>query len=191
MSPVKIIKKDLLPQYKFLYDSMVISEKFKKTVEKKAEFLTSLKDKYQNISLATSVPWWVISLIHHMECGNDFNRHLHNGDPLSKRTIQVPKGRPTEGEPPFTFEESAIDALEYERLDLIDNWSIPEALFFFEGYNGWGYRKYHPEVLSPYLWSMSNHYTKGKYTSDGKFDSKAISGQVGIACLIKMMEKDF
>jgi len=56
-------------------------------------------------------------------------------------------------------------------------------LYEFEKWNGFGYRLYHPKVLSPYLWGFSNHYTSGKYTADGKFDESAVSTQCGAAVL--------
>ena len=31
------------------------------------------------------------------------------------------------------------------------------------GFNGWGYRLYHPNVKTPYLWSYTDKYSKGKY----------------------------
>jgi lysozyme family protein len=39
------------------------------------------------------VPWYVIAVIHNMECGLDFTEHLHNSDPLARRTINDPPGR--------------------------------------------------------------------------------------------------
>src|SRR5688572_18036915 len=50
-----------------------------------------------------------------------------------------------------------------------------------------GYRALHPEVLSPYLWSFSNHYTNGKFTSDSNFDPNAVSKQCGCAILVRHM----
>ena len=57
------------------------------------------------------MPWYVVGLIHTMESSGNFAAHLHNGDPLSARTTHVPAGRPKAGAPPFTWEESATDAL--------------------------------------------------------------------------------
>jgi lysozyme family protein len=45
----------------------------------------------------------------------------------------------------------------------------------------------HPEVLTPYLWSFTNHYTKGKFVADGKFDANAVSKQCGAAAILKLM----
>jgi len=58
-----------------------------------------------------------------------------------------------------------------------------------ESYNGWGYRLYHPNVKSPYLWSYSNQYEKGKYVADATWDKDAVSAQCGGAVLLKRMEE--
>jgi lysozyme family protein len=56
-------------------------------------------------------------------------------------------------------------------------------LYRFEKYNGFGYRR--RGIVSPYLWSFSNQYTKGKYIADGKWSSEAVSRQCGAALLVK------
>lgn len=145
------------------------------------------KARYMLIERATDVPWQVVGVIHALECGLDFGRHLHNGDPLTMRTVRVPRGRPKYGKPPFKWEESAIDSLAFDKLAWLDSWSLEETLDRLERYNGLGYRKYHPETKSPYLWSGTQHYVKGKYASDGKYDSNLVSKQVGAAVLLKLL----
>ena len=58
-------------------------------------------------------------------------------------------------------------------------------LYTIERYNGTGYLRYHKNVPTPYLWSGSQHYVKGKYVSDGKWSSSAVSKQVGAAVILK------
>jgi lysozyme family protein len=146
------------------------------------------KARYEAISAATGVPWQVIGAIHMMETGGRFSRHLHNGDPLTERTVHEPKRRPKTGEPPFTFEQSAIDALCGHGLHQWHDWSIPGALYVIERYNGWGYRMYHPETPTPYLWSFSTVYHSGKYASDGQWDPKLESKQCGAAMILKALK---
>jgi lysozyme family protein len=67
----------------------------------------------------------------------NFNRHLHNGDPLTSRTVHVPAGRPKSGTPPFTWEQSAVDALAYDGLTQVTDWSIEHVAYVFENFNGW------------------------------------------------------
>ena len=57
----------------------------------------------------------------------------------------------------------------------------PAALDRLERYNGLGYRR--RGRPSPYLWSYSGHYDKGKYVADGRFDPDAESKQCGGAAL--------
>ena len=131
------------------------------------------------------MPWWVVGILHSMECGLSFHQHLHNGDPLSARTVQVPAGRPKTGTPPFTWEASALDALRCDGLDQVTDWSPGHALMAFENYNGTGYRR--RGVPSPYLWSFTDQYRCGKYTTDGRYDAQAVSRQCGCAALLKLL----
>jgi lysozyme family protein len=45
------------------------------------------------VATTSTVPWYVIAMIHNMERGLDFTEHLHNGDPLARRTINDPPKR--------------------------------------------------------------------------------------------------
>ena len=123
-----------------------------------------------------------------MESSGSFSSHLHEGSPLSRRTRYVPKGRPRTGNPPFTWEESALDALAYDHLAEVDWSSLASALYACERFNGIGYLKYHPETPTPYLWAGTTVELPGKYTSDGKWSSSARSRQVGIAAIWKELE---
>jgi len=42
-------------------------------------------------------------------------------------------------------------------------------------------------VKSPYLWSFSNHYLKGKYVADGKWDPNAVSQQAGAMVILRRL----
>jgi lysozyme family protein len=129
------------------------------------------------------IPWMFIGVIHGMECGFNFAGHLHNGDPLRARTVQVPAGRPAAGSPPFTWRQSAVDALTMKKFHEVGDWSVPHMLYLLEKYNGFGYRV--RRVPSPYLWSFSNLYAKGKFVQDGRFDPEAVSKQCGAALMLK------
>lgn len=84
---------------------------------------------------------------------------------------------------------SAVDALQLRKVDRVGDWSTQRTLYELEGYNGWGYRLHHPHVKSPYLWSFSNHYTRGKYIADGTWSDSAVSGQCGAAVLVRRLEQ--
>lgn len=98
----------------------------------------------------------------------------------------MPVGRPP-GNPPFTWEGSATDALthEHEKLAHVQDWSNSHALFRLEAFNGFGYRKH--AINSPYLWSFSQHYSRGKFASDTHFDPNLVSQQCGAGVLLRVM----
>lgn len=136
------------------------------------------------------VPSAIVFTLHGRESTWNFKKHLHEGSPLTARTKWVPKGRPKA--PPangvsYTFLESAEDALyKLKDLEKIDWSKCNDALYNIEKYNGLGYLKYRP-IHSPYLWSGTNHYTKGKYVADGKYSSTAIDKQLGTCAILKRM----
>ena len=173
--------------YELLYESCLVRPRRKATVDQLVQRIGASRARYEKVGKALGVPWYVVGIIHSLEAGGDFSRHLHNGDPLTARTTHVPAGRPPTGKPPFTWEQSAIDALRLRGLDRWKDWSVPGTLYELEGYNGFGYRDYHPGVPSPYLWSFSNHYTRGKYVADGRFSPTAVSQQCGAALLLKQL----
>lgn len=177
----------LSKEYQRLFDTCEIKPDRQDAVENLIGKIVENKDRYRAAGKPLGIPWYFIGPIHNMESSQRFDRHLHNGDPLTARTVQVPAGRPKSGDPPFPWEESAADALKLKRLDRVTEWTIPTILFQFESYNGFGYRTQHPGVLSPYLWSFSSHYSKGKFIADRKFDPDAVSGQCGAAVLLRRM----
>ena len=119
-----------------------------------------------------NIPWHFIAITHSLEGGSEFTKHLHNGDPLAARTVNEPSRRPKIWNPPSTWEDSAFDALiTLKKLDQWTDWSVPGILYKLEGYNGYGYHDPAININSPYLWSFSNHYTKGKFFEDHKYSS--------------------
>ncbi len=175
----------LQSEYLRLFDSCRVEPKRKEEVEHAITTILRGGTLYSVVEMETGVPWYFVGIIHALEASSSFTKHLHNGDPLSARTVNVPKGRPLDGEPPFTWPTSAIDALKLQRLDKWNNWTIGGLLFRFEAYNGFGYRK--RGIFSPYLWACSNHYTAGKFVADGKWSPGAVSKQVGGAVILKRM----
>jgi lysozyme family protein len=181
----------LIPDYKALWSSMTVNDSVLKVVKMYSDSITQFKQRYENVGNGvcpgTPVPWYFIGLIHHMESGQSFQRHLHNGDPLSARTTHVPAGRPINGQPPFGWEESAIDALSMMGYEHPHIWDIDDVLARLEGYNGTGYRQH--DIYTPYLWSGTNHYTKGRYIQDGKFSATTTSAQIGCAPILSFLLK--
>jgi lysozyme family protein len=180
---------ELEQEYQALYDSMQPAQARHAAIDALANRVISNRGRYEVVAQRVGVPWQLVAVIHNMEASQNFTRHLHNGDKLTARTTHVPAGRPVAGHPPFTWEESAIDALKLKDLDEWRDWSIAGVLFKLEQYNGWGYRNHHADVKSPYLWSFCQHYTSGKYVSDGKWSQTAVSDQCGAAVLLHRLAK--
>lgn len=171
--------------YATLWHEMQVRPSRRDVVRATAKKIIANKSRYMAVQEATGVPWFVIGLIHKMEGNLSFAKHLHNGDSLAKRTRRVPAGRPVKGNPPFTWEESAIDALRYDGLHKQTDWTVERIAFAFEKFNGFGYRR--AGVPSPYLWSFSNHYSIGKYEFDGVYNPALISQQSGAMVVLKAM----
>ena len=177
----------LRAEYQRLFDTCVATPARARSIDAIVDRIATNQGRYETVAEPLGTPWHVVAVIHAMEGSLNFKTHLHNGDPLTARTKQVPAGRPPTGQPPFTWEESASDALTLERLDRWTDWTVPGTLYKLEAYNGFGYRLRFPHVLTPYLWSFSNHYGSGKFVADGRFSDTAVSQQCGGAVLLRRM----
>jgi lysozyme family protein len=177
----------LRTEYGRLFESCVIRSPRLAEVTTAADKLIANRARYEEVTQTSGVPWPMVAVVHNMESSQNFTRHLHNGDPLTARTVQKPAGRPKAGMPPFTWEVSTADALSIHNLDGDTDWSVAGMLYALEAYNGWGYRRGHPHVLSPYLWSGSGHYTAGKFVADGTWSETTVSKQIGAAVLLRRL----
>src|SRR5688572_23510346 len=100
-------------EYTNLISTMEVRPEWKDAIDRRARAILANKARYEEVSLVTNVPWYVIGVIHSLECNLDFGQALHNGDPIigtGKKTYRVPRGKG-----PFsTWEEGAIDALAHD-----------------------------------------------------------------------------
>jgi lysozyme family protein len=144
------------------------------------------QERYESVAIVANAPWWWVGCVHWMEASGSFRCHLHNGDPLNARTVQVPAGRPLGGDPPFTWEDSATDALSMRNFTPDTDWSIDGALNQAERYNGEGY--HNRGIRSPYLWWGTSLQQTGRFTSDHGFDPNARSNEPGVAAMMKALE---
>ncbi|MDA4846246.1 D-Ala-D-Ala carboxypeptidase family metallohydrolase [Hoeflea poritis] len=181
---------DLADEYAQFFGSMEYkSGSAKATVMKYARIAMSNKHRYEAVGGPLGIPWWFIAGVHLLESSYNFGTHLHNGDSLNARTHRVPAGRPAatpaSGSLPYTWEESARDALTGEKLNGLTDWTLSRALYRWEAYNGFGYRS--RKIPTPYLWSFSNIYSSGKFVGDGVFSATAVSKQIGAATLLKAL----
>jgi lysozyme family protein len=176
----------LRDEYSGLWQGMTIHDDKIWLIDRIASRLMGSKLRYETVAQVTGVPWFIIATLHEREASGDFQCHLHNGDPLGARTRHVPSGRPPPPEnPPFTWEQSACDALALDDLTEAGSWSLERACYEVELFNGFGYRRH--GINSPYLWSFSDKYSAGKFVADGEWSASAVDAQCGVMPLIKRM----
>jgi len=176
---------DLKNEYLQDWQALVIMPEHAATVEADARKVVEHKDAYQAVEAATGVPWWVVGIIDMMEGGGGADTNPCNGQTLKRRTTNVPEGRPPAPlEPPFTFQQAAVDAMTYMGFDKIKTWTIDVVSWVFEKQNGFGYRRYH-HMRSPYLYGFSNLEQPGRYVTDHNFDPAAPNRQAGALAILK------
>lgn len=142
------------------------------------------KLRYLAVEKATGVPWPFIAVTHQRESNQNWERSLAQGDPWNRKSTHVPKGRG-----PFkSWEDAAYDALmncaPYAGKN--KDWSIGGTLTMLERYNGVGYAN--KSLPSPYVWSGTDQYARGKYIRDGVFDANTVDVQLGCAGLLLAMQ---
>ncbi len=179
---------DVSAGYVRLFETCEIRPEHRSTVQWYVSKITDAarRKSYEAVFEETCVPWYAVAILHGMEGSFDMTSHLHNGDSLKAKTVQVPKGRPDPWLPPSDWVSSAVDALRYDKLHEQADWSLARMLYRWEGYNGWRSRQLY-KINTPYLWSFSNHYTKGKFVADNKWDPNAVSKQCGAAVMLKAL----
>ena len=151
------------------------------------------KERYQKISEAAAVPWFVIAVIHEREASQRWDRSIAQGDPLNQVSIHVPKGRGPffnhDNDLPLqdAFYRGALDALiDCEpHAALWKDWSPGGTMTLLEQYNGLGYAA--RGLPSPYIWSGTDQYRSGKYVADHVYDPTMVDSQLGCAGLILAM----
>lgn len=149
-----------------------------------AKRLVAAKARYRSVESKTGVPWFFIAVAHQRESSQNWNGSLAQGDPWNKVSTHAPEGRG-----PFdSWEAAAIDALvkcaPYAARN--KDWSVGGLLTMLEQYNGLGYAE--KGIPSPYVWSGTDQYIKGKYIRDYVFDVNTVDKQLGCAGLILAMQ---
>lgn len=177
---------ELQDEYARLFASAVPRPEHAERTQWHLAMMRRARARYEAVGARVDIPWYFIAAAHGLEASFNFRAHLHNGDfPLNSRTRQVPSGRPSVWLPPSDWESSAIDAMRLLGFAGQSDWSLPRTLYRLEAYNGFGYRRF--GVPTPYLWSFSNHYERGKFVADGRWSATARSQQCGAAVMIKLL----
>src|SRR4030095_4196726 len=111
--------------YEQLFNTCAIKPAKFAEIDGIADKIIAKQTRYKGIGDPLNIPWYFIGILHALECNLKFESHLHNGYPLSARTVRVPGGQPKKGNPPFTFEDSAKDALLLKGFDRVTEWTVP------------------------------------------------------------------
>lgn len=134
--------------------------------------------RYETVGNKGRVPPVVLSALHNRESNANFSTYLGNGEPLNRVTRLVPKGRGP-WLPPDAWEKGALDAIAYDHLnDTTAPWTMAYACWKGEAWNGFGPRNH--GIHTGYLWAGTNHYVRGKYVADGKWDAGHADQQLGM-----------
>jgi lysozyme family protein len=179
----------LKPRYEQLFASCQIRSSWLDRIASAAATIQSLRSRYYDaIAAQTSVPWWFTGILHYRDLGFQ-EAHLHNGDPLTGRTLRNPPGRPNflpANGRTYTFVESAVDALRWQTFDTAQDRSISAWLWRFELWNGFDYAI--RGMNSEYLWNGTSHFgsgnNRGRFLPDKRFDPNAQSEQAGAAAIL-------
>ena len=178
-----VLSRLLRQEYRQRFEAAKVLPARQEMVAQSVRKMLGNRTRYERITKSTTMPWYFLAIIHGLEADFSFDSHLHNGDPLTSRTVRVPAGRPARGTPPFNWEESAMDAIAVSGYDKWNDWSIAGMLVAWERYNGLGYRPH--GIHSPYVWACTDLYSKGRYVTDGRFDANAESRQCGAVAMLK------
>lgn len=177
------------------WERMKVKPSFWPAAQKFAKRALSHKAEYVAISETIKnqtgkyVPWWFIPLVHERECirgVDNWTCNIGQGTPFNQKSHIKPYNGPF-----HSFREAAIAALVNEAPHAANNtnWSGGGTMTIAEAYNGMGYAK--KGLPSPYVWSGTDQYVKGKYIRDGVFDPNKVDTQLGVAISLKaMMELD-
>ena len=168
-----------------LWNTIEVRPQYQKQVSAASDMVMNGIGKYREVQDTVNIPWQIIGVIDKMEGNCDPLAVLHNGERIvgtNRKTTLVPAGRG-----PFTsWSDAAIDAIGLEGMRPAGfRFDVANALYYLTSYNGWGYEN--KGINTPYLWSYTNHYSKGKYVSDGKYDANAVSKQCGAVPILKAL----
>lgn len=150
-------------------------------VIKRARELLPLKPRYASVSAGTGVPIVWLMAVNEREGSSSFHTYFGNGQDLHHRTTEVPAGRG-----PFdSWEEGCIDALKYDHIVLVKDWTWARAVYESEAWNGFGPRN--KGLPSGYPWAGSNIYRGGKYVEDRVWSRGTWDTQLGTVPLMRML----
>jgi|GEM_PF-2634427 len=145
--------------------------------------------RYEKVAAKVDLPAPLIAALHWRESSGSFKKYLHQGDPLGKPAVRVPKNIPVF----HTWEPAAVHALNMKKSNarkLAMNQQTKDLAAlatYAEMYNGLGY--HNKGKPSPYVFAGTNKYEKGKYVKDGKYDPNVKDKQVGVMAMWQAVQE--
>lgn len=142
--------------------------------------------RYEAVGKTANVPAALVAALHWRESTGDFGTYLHQGDPLGKKARNEPKDIPVF----HKWEEAAVHALTMpdkakvrDDVNLDTNTRDGATLATYsEFYNGLGYDR--KKRASPYVYSGTDAYSKGKYVAGGKYSAGTTDRQLGVLVMV-------
>lgn len=178
-----------IPYYRALWPNVTIAPKYRAKVRAATKRILKNRKRYEKVEALIGIPWWFIAALHERESTCNFRKHLHNGDPLNRPTVNAPAGRG-----PFdSWEESAVDAIRIKNFHRRTRWTIADCMRRAEYlWNGDGYGKNATKgrpIHSPFLVAATTDalYGGGKYDRDGHYNPGLRDKQVGCAAIWRDM----
>lgn len=145
--------------------------------------------RYNQVGHSANMPPELIAALHWRESSGDFGTYLHQGDPLGKPPRHWPTNIPTF----HKWEDAASDALQrqkgIQKMFQIghDTTDMAALASYSEFYNGLGY--HYKDKPSPYVFSGTDQYQRGKYVADGHYDPNAKDSQLGTMAMIAALQE--
>lgn len=171
----------LAGEYASLLARMVITRA--DDAHRAAQRLLQTKFHFIDVSAKMGVPmmWGMASF--EREASSDFRLSPAQGDPWDRKSVNAPRDLG----PYASWEAAAEAAYHIDGLDAVGakNWIWARACYEGELFNGFGPRLH--GIHTGYLWSGTNIYDCGKYTSDGYWDPDVRDEQLGIIPLMVML----
>jgi lysozyme family protein len=168
------------PVYQHEWDTMQIKPGRGKELAGFVKRAMAGKVRYQEVEAETYVLWWIIAIIAERESGQDFSRSLVQGDHWNRRSSNEPISGPFP-----SWKAAAEWSLHHEHMDIVKDWRLEKALYYFEADNGWGYYKH--GLPSSYVWGATTIQRPGKYTSDGHWSASTWDTQLGCAAMLRVL----
>lgn len=175
-------------QLKVWNQTAVVRDSYKARVDAAARKIVGKRARYEAVARAAggSIPWGFIGALHYRESSNSFAGVLHNGEKIigtGRKTRLVPAGRG-----PFaTWEDAAVDALRLKKLHLWSDWSWEGMAFKAMEFNGMGY--WQMGLPSPYLYSGTTVYARGKFYADHKYSPNIVDAQLGVIPIMQRVRE--